>query len=53
MALTIPNLPKIQKEHPEIGEALKTIQTNITQNVTPVQGNRLAPPTFVKPANNT
>lgn len=53
MAITIPNLPKIQKEHPEIGEAMKTIQTTINQSVVPVPGNRLAPPTFVKPANNS
>lgn len=46
MALTIPNLDKIQKADPKLGEALKRVQNYVDLNVTPAGGNRKAPPPF-------
>lgn len=49
MALTIPNLDRIQKENPKLGEALQKEQTFINNNVAVVPGNRQAAPNFVAP----
>lgn len=44
MALTLPNLDEIAKKDPKLGEALQQVKTYVNQNVTPVAGNKLAPP---------
>ena len=44
MALTIPNLDKIQKLDPKLGEGLKKVQDYTNQNVTSVAGNKATPP---------
>ena len=44
MALNIPNLDRIQKENPKLGESLKKIQDYANQNVTPAAGNRTPRP---------
>ncbi len=46
MAVTIPNLDKIQKQDPKMGEALKKVQTYLNENVTPAPGNRTPVPPF-------
>ena len=52
MALVVPNLDRIQKEYPKLGEALLKLQTYTNQNVTPAAGNRLPTPPF-NPAGTT
>lgn len=47
MSLTVPNLDRIAKESPKLGEAIQKVQQYANQNVTPVSGNRLSPPTFL------
>ena len=50
MALNTPNIEEIAKRDPKLAEALKKQQDYINKNVSPAQGNRLAPPAgFVKP----
>lgn len=49
MALTIPNLDKIHKENPKLGEALQKEQTYINKNVPTAAGNKITPPSFVTP----
>lgn len=49
MALTIPNLDKIIKQDPKLGEALTKVQVYENQNVPVVPGNRRQPPGFVNP----
>jgi hypothetical protein len=50
MALILPNLDRITKEAPQLGEALTKAQTFINQNVVVVGGTRKAAPTkFVNP----
>jgi hypothetical protein len=50
MALIVPNLDRISKESPKLGEALKKVQDYTNTNVTPVAGNRTPPPgNFVNP----
>lgn len=44
MALTIPNLDRVQKADPKLGEALQKIQKYTNTNVTPAPGNRVPPP---------
>jgi hypothetical protein len=45
MAVTIPNLDKIQKGDPKLGEAIARIRQYVNLNVTPEPGNRTpAPP---------
>ena len=44
MAVTLPNLDRIQKLDPKLGEALKQVQTYVNENVTPVTGNRTPKP---------
>lgn len=44
MALTVPNLDRIQKLDPNLGEALQKIQKYTNANVTQVTGNRVPPP---------
>ena len=51
MALNIPNLDKISKTDPKLGEALQSIKTAINQSVTPVPGNRKSVPKIVNPGN--
>lgn len=48
MALSIPSLDRIAKTNPELAEALQNIQKYTNNNVTPVVGNRVAPP-FTNP----
>lgn len=50
MALTIPNVDRLSKDNPKLGEALKKVQDYTNQNVTPAGGNRIAPPP-TNPAN--
>lgn len=46
MSLNIPNLDRIAKDNPKLGEALKKAQDYTNLNVAPVAGNRIpAPPT--------
>jgi len=40
MAVTIPNLDRIQKIDPKLGEAVQKIQNYVNLNVTPAPGNR-------------
>jgi hypothetical protein len=44
MAITIPNLDRIQKDWPKLGEAISKLRDYINTNVTPVPGNRKPPP---------
>lgn len=44
MALTIPNLDRVQKADPKLGEALQKVQKYINQNTTPATGNRKPKP---------
>jgi hypothetical protein len=45
MAITIPNLDRIQKLDPKAGEALQKVQNYLKLNVSPAAGNRTpAPP---------
>jgi hypothetical protein len=44
VAFTVPNLDKIQKDDPKLGEALQKIQKTINQNTNQAPGNRQAPP---------
>jgi hypothetical protein len=46
MALSIPNLDKIQKADPKLGEALQKIKNYVTLNTTVTAGNKIpVPPT--------
>lgn len=47
--LNIPNLDKIIKASPKLGEALQKIHDYINTNTTPAAGNAQASPTFVNP----
>jgi hypothetical protein len=49
VALTIPNLDKIMKVDPKLGEALQKIQSYTNLNVTPVPGNKKQAPAFTNP----
>lgn len=49
MALNIPNLDRISKENPKLGEALLRVQNFTNTNLTPAAGNNVPPPTFVNP----
>lgn len=42
--VNVPNLDRITRESPHLGEAIKKLQDYVTQNVTPVTGNRVAAP---------
>lgn len=45
MAVTIPNLDKVQKTDAKLGEAIARVKQYINLNVTPAAGNRTpAPP---------
>lgn len=44
MSLIIPNVDRISKESPKLGEALLKIQQFTNQNVSPTVGNKVAPP---------
>jgi hypothetical protein len=45
VALTVPNLDRIAKDNPKLGELAKKVQDYVNANVTPVAGNRVpAPP---------
>ena len=44
MALNLPNLDRLQKDSPKLGEALKKIQDYANTNISPAAGNRVAPP---------
>lgn len=44
MPLNLPNLDRIAKENPKLGEALKKVQDYTNINVTPAAGNRIPPP---------
>ena len=44
MAFTIPNLDKLQKQDPKLGEALQKIQNVTNLNVAPAAGNRVPKP---------
>jgi hypothetical protein len=48
MALTIPNLDRIQKVDPKLGEALKQVQSYANLNIKPAAGNRTPKP-FLDP----
>ena len=50
MAVTIPNLDKIQKVDPKLGEAISSIRQYVNLNTTQAPGNRTPPPPFT-PAN--
>lgn len=51
MAFQIPNLDKISKEDPKLGEALQKVQVYVGQNVTTATGNKQTPPSgFVNPS---
>lgn len=47
MALIVPNLDRLTKESPKMGEALKRIQTYVNLNTTVAPGNRLSPPPII------
>jgi hypothetical protein len=49
MAITIPNLDRIQKQAPPLGEALQKIQVYVNNNVSPATGNKVTAPTFIVP----
>lgn len=49
MALTIPNVDRITKENPKLGEALLKEQDYINKNSPVVPGNRKQPPGFITP----
>jgi hypothetical protein len=49
LALQIPNLDRISKDNPKLAEALLKIQQYSNFNVSPVAGNKVAPP----PINST
>ena len=53
MSLVVPNLPTLNKKDPQLGEALKAVQSFVNLNVAPAVGNKVpAPPTdIVNPAN--
>lgn len=40
--ITIPSLPKIHQQHPEIGKALDIIVQYLRKNLPPVQGNKVS-----------
>jgi hypothetical protein len=44
MALTLPNLDRVQKSDPKLGEALQKIQNYANLNIKPAAGNRIAKP---------
>lgn len=44
MAVTLPNLDRIQKADPKLGEALKRVQTYVNLNTTQAPGNRVPEP---------
>lgn len=52
MALNIPNLDRITKDDPKLGEALVKTQQYVNQNVVLVPGNRVPKPP-VNATNNT
>lgn len=47
MAVTLPNLDRIQKLDPKLGEALQKVQLYTNQNVTQAPGNRTPVPPVV------
>ena len=49
MAITIPNLDRIQKEDPKLGEALSKVRDYVNTNVTPAAGNKKAAPPATVP----
>jgi hypothetical protein len=53
VALIIPNIDRISKDNPRLGEALLKVQQYTNQNVPAVAGNAVSPPTFVNPAKKT
>jgi hypothetical protein len=44
MSLNIPNIDRISKDDPKLGEALAKVQTYTNANVSQTAGNRVAPP---------
>ncbi len=44
MAFTIPNLDRVQKADPKLGESLQKIQKYVNQNVAQTPGNRVPKP---------
>lgn len=44
MALNLPNLDRITKVDPKLGETLKRVQDYTNENVTPVAGNKVPKP---------
>lgn len=46
MAVTVPNLDRIQKADPKLGEAVASISKYINLNVTEQPGNRTPVPPF-------
>lgn len=50
MAVTVPNLDKIQKADPKLGEAVAKLRNYLNLNVTQAPGNRTpAPPSVFNP----
>jgi hypothetical protein len=49
LAVILPNLDRIAKADPKLGEALKKAQDYLNSNVALVPGNRVQPPAFVNP----
>jgi len=49
LAVILPNLDRIAKADPKLGEALKKAQDYLNSNVSLAPGNRVLPPVFVTP----
>ena len=47
--LNIPNLDRITKANPHLGEALQKMQAYVNANTTPAAGNNQPAPTFINP----
>ena len=47
--LTVQNIPLIAQASPQLGEALKQMQTYVNQNTNPTAGNKQSPPSFINP----
>lgn len=44
MKLVVPNLPVLNKENPQLGEALKAVESSVNRIAPPTVGNKVAPP---------